>query len=174
MMKKIAFSLLLVFCASIAFAQNDNWAVGFKAGEPSGLNIRKYFNNIHAIDVTIGTYGGVMSKNRRYRGDDGEYRNTGLSIQAHYLWQTPFFNSEAVHIYYGLGGQVNSRRSYPKRLAGEYEKNISLGGSALGGVEYFIPNNRISVFLEGGTYLELLPRPFYLSPNISAGVRFNL
>lgn len=173
-MKKIVCSLLFVLGFTAAFAQNDNWAVGFKAGEPTGINIRKYFNNIHAIDVTIGTYGGVLSKNRKYRGDDGIYQNTGLSIQAHYLWNTPLFNSEAVHIYYGLGGQVNSRRSYPKRLNGEYEKNISLGGSALGGVEYFIPNNRISVFLEGGTYLELLPRPFYLSPNISAGIRFNL
>jgi len=82
--------------------------------------------------------------------------------------------SESVHVYYGLGGQVNSRRSYPKRLNGDYQKNISLGGSVLGGFEYFIPDNRISVFLEAGTYVELLPRPFYLSPNLSAGIRFNL
>lgn len=158
----------------MAHAQYDNWAVGFKLGEPTGVNIRKYFNNIHAIDVTIGTFGGVLGNDRKYRGSDGRYKNAGLSLQMHYLWHTPLFNSEAVHVYYGIGGQVNNRRSYPDRLAGQYEKTLTLGGSALGGFEYYIPDNRISVFLEGGTYVELLRRPFFLSPNISAGLRFNL
>lgn len=158
----------------MAHAQYDNWAVGFKLGEPTGVNIRKYFNNIQAIDVTIGTYGGVLGNDRKYRGSDGRYKNAGVSLQIHYLWHTPLFNSEAVHVYYGIGGQVNNRRSYPDRLAGQYEKTLTLGGSALGGFEYYIPDNRISVFLEGGTYVELLRRPFFLSPNISAGLRFNL
>ena len=173
-MKKLALTFAFILSFGFAQAQYDNWAVGFKLGEPTGVNIRKYFNNIHALDVTIGTYGGVLSNDRKYRGDEGIYKNAGLSVQVHYLWHTPLFNSEAVHVYYGLGGQVNSRRSYPKRLLGNYEKDISLGGSVLGGIEYYIPDNRISVFFEGGTYLELLPRPFYLSPNISAGIRFNL
>ena len=173
-MKKTALTIICALCFSLAQAQYDNWAVGFKLGEPTGVNIRKYFNNIHAIDVSIGTYGAILSNDRKYRGDEGIYKNAGLAVQVHYLWHTPVFNSESVHVYYGLGGQVNSRRSYPKRLNGDYQKNISLGGSVLGGFEYFIPDNRISVFLEGGTYLELLPRPFYLSPNLSAGIRFNL
>ena len=158
----------------MAQAQYDNWAVGFKLGEPTGVNIRKYFNNIHALDITVGTYGGILSNDRKYRGSDGRYKNAGVSLQIHYLWHTPLFNSEAVHVYYGIGGQVNNRRSYPDRLAGQYEKTLTLGGSALGGFEYYIPDNRISVFLEGGTYVELLRKPFYFSPNISAGLRFNL
>jgi hypothetical protein len=174
MKNKLLLILICTFFFGVAQAQDNNWAVGFKLGEPSGLNIRKYFNTIHAIDVTIGTYGGILSKERKYRGDEGIYKNAGLSVQAHYLWHTPLFNSEAVHVYYGLGGQVNSRRTYPKRLAPDFQKSISLGGSVLGGFEYFIPDNRISVFLEAGTYVELIPRPFYLSPNISAGIRFNL
>lgn len=176
-MKKLALILTFTLCFGLAQAQDDNWAVGFKLGEPTGVNIRKYFNNIHAIDVSIGTYGGVFSNDRDYRS--GRYKTTGLAVQVHYLWTTPLFNSEAVRVYYGLGGQVNSRRYYPdnKRnlpAPGDREKTISLGGSAIGGVEYFIPDNRISVFLEGGTYVELLPRPFYFSPNLSAGIRFNL
>lgn len=173
-MKKLALTFAFLLSFGFAQAQYDNWAVGFKLGEPTGINIRKYFNNIHALDVTVGTYGGILSNDRKYRGDEGIYKNAGLSLQVHYLWHTPLFNSEAVHVYYGLGGQINSRRSYPKRLNGNYEKDISLGGSVLGGLEYYIPDNRMSVFLEGGTFLELLPRPFYLSPNISGGIRFNL
>jgi hypothetical protein len=176
-MKKLALTVICSFCFSLVHAQYDNWAVGFKLGEPSGINIRKYFNNINAIDVTIGTYGGILSNDRDYRR--GVYKDAGVSVQVHYLWHTPLFNSEAVHVYYGLGGQANSRRYYPDNKSnlpspGDRERPISLGGSVIGGFEYFIPDNKISVFLEGGTYVELLPRPFYLSPNISAGIRFNL
>ena len=173
-MKKLIFTFLSILVFSAAQAQYDNWAVGFKLGEPTGINVRKYFNNIHAIDISVGTYGGIFGKDRDYRGSNGRYKNTGLAIQAHYLWHTPFFNSESVHVYYGLGGQLNSRRTYPDRLNGDYEKSISLGGSVLGGFEYYIPNNRISVFIEGGTYMELVPRPFFFSPNLSGGIRFNL
>ena len=174
-MRKV--SLFVICCmliAGLAQAQENNLAVGLKLGEPTGINIRKYFNGVNAFDITIGTYGGLLNNDRKYRGSDGRYKNAGMSIQAHYLWHNAFFFFVYVHIYYGLGAQVNSRRSYPDRLKGDFEKNISLGGSALGGVEYFIPNNRISVFLEAGTYVELLPRIFYVSPNISGGLRFNL
>ena len=101
------------------------------------------------------------------------------SAVARILGDVQYTGSETVHVYYGLGGQVNSRSYYPdnKRTLpspGDRERPISLGGSAIGGFEYFIPDNKISVFLEGGVYVELLPRPFYLSPNLSAGIRFNL
>lgn len=172
-MRKIIFVVLYILSAGLVYGQENNWAVGFKLGEPTGVNIRKYFNNIHAIDVTIGTYGGILSRERNYRGDNGIYKNTGLSIQAHYLWHTPLFNSEALQIYYGIGGQINSRRAYPRRLNGQYEKNLSIGGSVLGGVEYAVPDSRIAVFLETGTYVEVLRKPFYFSPNLSAGVRMN-
>jgi hypothetical protein len=176
-MKKLALTVICMLCFGFAQAQYDNWAVGFKLGEPTGINIRKYFNNINAFDITIGTYGGIIANDRDYRR--GKYKNTGLSVQAHYLWHTPLFNSEAVHVYYGLGAQFNSRNYYPDNKQnlpspGDRERPISIGASALGGFEYFIPDNRISVFLEGGLYSELLPRPLYLSPNISGGVRFNL
>jgi hypothetical protein len=176
-MKKILLLIFGLLSFQMAQAQYDNWAVGFKLGEPTGLNIRKYFNNINAIDISVGTYGGIIGNNREYR--QGEYRNVGLSVQGHYLWHTPFFGSDAVHVYYGLGGQVNSRNYYAdsrKNLPppGDREKQISLGGSLLAGFEYFLPDGRYSAFLEGGTYVEVIPRPLFLSPNISLGVRLNL
>ena len=175
MMKRIILTLLCIFTFTLAQAQYDNWAVGFKIGEPTGINIRKYFNNVNAIDISIGTYGGIMSNNRDYR--QGVYRSAGLSFQAHYLWHNALFNSEKAHIYYGFGPQVNSRRYYPDNQQNQkinYQKNISLGGSGLGGFEFFLPEGRLSVFLEGGLYIELLPGPFFTSPNVSGGIRLNL
>jgi hypothetical protein len=172
-MKKSVSIFILTLLCGIAQGQENNWAVGVKLGEPTGITIRKYFNNIQAVDVTVGTYGGILSGERAYRGDNGRYKNTGVSLQIHYLWHTPVFNSEVLRVYYGIGGQINNRRSYPKRLNGQYEKALTLGGSAIGGFEYFIPDNRISVFLEAGTYIEVLRKPFFLSPNLSAGIRFS-
>lgn len=173
-MKKLALTVICSLCFGLAHAQYDNWGVGFKLGEPTGINIRKYFNNINAIDVTIGTYGVFKEKYRNSKVRP----NVGLSIQAHYLWHNPLFNSENVRVYYGLGAQVNSR-GYNKlsgnnTVTDKVKGAVSLGGSALGGFEYFIPENRISVFIEGGTYVELIPAPFFFSPNISGGIRFNL
>ena len=113
-MKKITLIVLCTLCFSLAQAQSDNWAVGFKLGEPTGVNIRKYFNNIHAIDVSIGTYGAILSNDRKYRGDEGIYKNAGLAVQVHYLWHTPVFNSESVHVYYGLGGRSTAEDHIPK------------------------------------------------------------
>lgn len=171
-MKKVLFTLIGLLVMNLAHAQYDNWAVGFKLGEPTGFNVRKYFNNINAFDITIGTYGGIVGNNRDYR--QGHYRNAGLSVQAHYLWHYPLFNAELVHFYYGFGGQLNSRRYYPNRLSGGYENTISIGGSGIGGIEYYLPDGRLSVFLEGGAYAEVLPRPLFVSPNISGGIRLNL
>lgn len=176
-MRKTALILIGVLTVTLAQAQYDNFAVGFKLGEPTGINIRKYFNNINALDLTVGTYGGIIGNNRKYR--DGQYKNAGLSIQVHYLWHTPLFNSDNLHVYYGFGGQVNKRRYYADSRAhlpspGNYENTLSLGGSLLGGAEYFLQDGRLSIFLEGGGYLEVMQRPFFLSPNISGGVRLNL
>jgi len=174
-MKKIIFTLFCLFTMSIAQAQYDNWAVGFKLGEPTGIQIRKYFNNVNAIDVSFGTYGGILANVRDYR--QGKYRNVGLSFQAHYLWHNALFNSEKAQVYYGFGPQINSRRYYPDNQQNQpinYQGNISLGGSGLGGFEFFLPDGRMSVFMEGGLYIELLPGPFFTSPNVSGGIRLNL
>ncbi len=174
-MKKIALTLICFFSISLAQAQYDNWAVGFKAGEPTGVNVRKYFNNVNAIDVTIGSYGGIIKNFSDYR--QGKYKNVGLSFTAHYLWHNPIFNSDKIQVYYGFGPQVNSRRYYPDNLSGQrvnYTKNISLGGSGVAGGEFFLPDGRLSIFLETGVYIELLPGPFYISPNVAGGIRLNL
>ena len=170
-MRKGTLTLLGILFFTAAQAQYDNFAIGFKLGEPTGVNIRKYFNNINALDLTFGTYGGIIGNNRDYR--QGEYKNVGLAVQVHYLWHTPLFNSDAVHLYYGFGGQVNQRRYYHSGVT-PYEKALALGGSLLGGFEYFLPDGRMSIFLEGGTYMEVMPSPFFFSPNISGGLRLNL
>ncbi len=155
-------------------AQYNNWAVGFRLGEPAGVNVRKYFGDNHAFDLNIGTYGGLYGNNRAYRS--GNYKNVGFTLQGHYLWHTRLFNKDDVRGYYGFGGQINSRRYYPDRLAyvGEYESTVSIGGSGVGGIEYFVSSKPYSFFLELGLYAEVIPAPLYFNVQSGLGVRFNL
>ncbi|MEZ0486279.1 hypothetical protein [Fibrella aquatica] len=157
-----------------AVAQYNNWAFGFRLGEPSGVNVRKYFGDNHAFDLNVGTYGGLYGNNRAYRS--GNYKTVGLSIQGHYLWHDRLFGKDNFRGYYGFGGQINSRRYYPERLAAlnEYESAIALGGSAVAGLEYFVPNKQYSIFVETGLYVEVLPAPLFMNLSSGVGIRFNL
>lgn len=170
----IAFFFAFLFVSQTALGQYNNWAFGFRLGEPSGVNVRKYFGDNHAFDLNIGTYGGLYGTTRDYRS--GRYKSIGLSVQGHYLWHDRLFGGEALRGYYGFGGQINSRRYYPDRLSAinEYESTISLGGSAVAGLEYFVPNKQYSVFAELGLYAEVIPAPLFLNVSSGIGIRFNL
>ena len=154
-MKKqlIAFSFVIVLLgvSRPALAQYNNWAVGFRLGEPSGINVRKYFGDNRAFDLNVGTFGGLYGNRRAYR--QGAYKSVGLSIQGHYLWHTRLFGKESLRGYYGFGGQINRRKYYPDNISTQpvdFITETSLGGSAVGGIEYFPDGKPFSVFLEIG------------------------
>ncbi len=175
-MKKIFFALLFITISySEVSAQYNNWAVGFQLVDPSGVNLRKYFGDNKAIDISVGTYGLFYGRNRNYRS--GNYHNAGLMFRGTYLWHNTLFGSDNLHGYYGFGGQLNTRRYYfPSRLVAneeEFVNQISLGGVGIAGAEYFIPNNRLSIFFEAGVYAELIPAFLFLHPEGSVGVRMN-
>ncbi|GAB3274337.1 hypothetical protein GCM10027347_47160 [Larkinella harenae] len=177
-MKK-ALSLLLFLGISLAInhqthAQTNNWAIGFRIGEPSGVNIRKYFGDNHAFDLNVGSYGGIYGNRRSYR--KGVYKSVGLSVQGHYLWHGAIAKSQSLHYYYGFGGQVNSRRYYPDMFStvNAWDNTISVGGSGVAGLEYFPPNKSFSIFLETGAYVEVIPAPFFLGLQSGLGIRLNL
>ncbi|WP_345249957.1 hypothetical protein [Nibrella saemangeumensis] len=169
--------MVLLACMTLADkanAQYTNWAIGFRLGEPAGINVRKYFAENRAFDLNIGTFGGLYGNNRDYLR--GAYRSVGITLQGHYLFHNRLFGKDSFHGYYGIGGQVNSRRYYPDRLAyvNEYETRLSLGGSGVAGAEYFLPNRPLSVFLEVGLYAEALPSPLFFNIQSGIGLRLNL
>lgn len=177
-MKKhiIAFSFLIALLgvSQSALAQYNNWAVGFRLGEPSGINIRKYFRDNRAFDLNVGTFGGLYGGNRAYR--QGVYKSVGLSIQGHYLWHTRLFGKESLRGYYGFGGQINRRKYYPDNISTQpvdFITETSLGGSAIGGVEYFPDGKPYSVFLETGLYVEVIPAPLFMGLQSGLGLRYN-
>ena len=181
-MKKLLFAFTITLILSITtetFAQYDyNWAVGFRVGEPLGFNARKYFQNgDKAFDINIGTYGFLYNKDRKYNG--GQYRTAGLMIQGVYLWQHEIFRRDWAHVYYGGGAQINNRNHFvfstavnpPQEVK---TKKISLGPTGVAGFELKLPKQPMAIFVDAGLYVEALPAPFFINPQISAGLRLNV
>ncbi|WP_025761750.1 hypothetical protein [Dyadobacter tibetensis] len=171
MKKKSALLLLAIILTSLAAqAQTQKWAVGFEIGEPNAISLRKYGDQ-NALDVSLGTYTGLLKKGKDYR--KGEYASIGLMLNATYLWYVPMMN-QRMTAYGGVGAQLNSRRYYPEPSNKKiYEKTISTGPSGTVGVEFFFANQPTSFFIEGGGYLEILPKLTYFNPNLSVGLRHN-
>lgn len=171
-MQKIASISFLIFIISFtAFSQEKKWAVGAKVGEPAGLNIRKYSDE-RAFELNIGTYGGLWGQNRSYR--KGHYNSVGLTVNANYLWHGNLFKKEFSKYYYGFGAQFNNRKYFPKdQSQAQGVATLSIGGDALAGLEFFVPDSPLSIFLEAGTYVEVLPSPIFMHIQSGIGARFN-
>ncbi len=169
------FLFFLVIYTSHAQLTKDVY-LGFRVGEPLGLNLRKTFKDgERAFDVNVGTYGFLYNKNRSY--GNGAYKTAGLMIQGIYLYRKEIFNLDWAYLYYGFGGQINNRSNYLDKLKGQsvdHVKQLSIGGAGTAGVELKIPNQPMFVFFDSGLYVELMKQPFFINPQISAGLRLKL
>jgi len=161
---------------SSTFAQNDNnWAIGLKVGEPVGLNLRKYFDSgTKNVDVNFGTYGFLWGSTRQYNNKAYYKNQTGLMVQGIFHWNKQMGSAERFQVYYGFGGQVNSRKTVPPTSNNVAEAHISLGGVLNGGMEYSLPDNDLSIFADFGLYVQIAPKPLFMAIPAGVGVRLNL
>jgi hypothetical protein len=173
--------VVIIFFLGIGFtstqAQSQDWALGLRLGDPSGVNFRKYFGSSNALDINVGSSGYYYNRGRRYR--DRYYEYGGITLQVNYVWQRDIYSVDGLQWYYGLGGQLGSRRYYDyefynrNRYVGGYTRSIALGATGIIGAEYFIPGTPISVYADAALYMEVIPLPFWLSVPIGIGGRFN-
>ncbi|KQS31054.1 hypothetical protein [Dyadobacter sp. Leaf189] len=171
-MKKLLLLSTLFLFVTDAFSQSQDWALGFEVGEPIAVSVRKYGER-NALDISFGTYIGLFKSKDNYKVSNDDMGSVGVMFNVSYEWYVPLFN-ERISAYAGPGVQVNSRRYYPDRnVKSVYTTNISTGPSATVGLEFFFAQKPASFFVEGGGYLELIPKFFYFNPNLSIGLRHN-
>jgi hypothetical protein len=173
-MKKLVGAVLCVFIGWSATAQERNWAVGFRMGEPLGVNVRKYLGTERraAIDLNVGTFGGLWAIDRRHGAR--EYRNTGLSTTVQALWFRNVGKSDNLQAFYGFGAQLNNRREYRRDdLDVSFRRQLTIGGNGIVGLEYRIPERPISIFVDAGLYAEVFYVPLWLHVQGGAGARFH-
>jgi len=112
-------------------AYSQDWGIGVRLGDPSGITIKKYMSSGNALEFSVGRthllYGRDYFNNRfdddfddwyddnKYGYKDYEYRghkvSTPIGFQFHYLIQKGISQLEDEDIsgfewYYGFGGQV--------------------------------------------------------------------
>ncbi|WP_031526605.1 hypothetical protein [Dyadobacter crusticola] len=171
-MKKLLLLSSLFLFVTDAFSQSQDWAFGFEVGEPIAVSVRKYGDR-NALDISFGTYIGLFKSKDNYKVSNDDMGGVGVMFNVSYEWYVPLFN-ERISAYAGPGVQVNSRRYYPDRnVKSVYTTNISTGPSGTVGLEFFFAQRPASFFVEGGGYLELIPKFFYFNPNLSIGLRHN-
>mgnify|MGYP001028439121 CR=1 FL=1 len=144
-------NLLLIFILGItflatteAFSQRNNWAVGGRFGDPSGITVKKYMGR-NALDMGV-----------------GQLLDDGLMIYAHYLWQQQI-GQEPIDWYFGIGGQ-----------AGERADRGKLGADGVLGIEYTFKGAPISIFADGVLYMELIDDPLNeVDLDFGLGIRYN-
>lgn len=167
-MKKLFLLILLTVSYLSSKAQEKNWAIGAKIGDPAGLNIRHYLNNDkNAIEVNVGVYGALWGLRGNYK--DGSFDGAGLSFSGLYLWHNEM--SSRLKNYYGFGAQFTSRSYIDKNNT--QIPATGLGGLGQVGLEYYLPSSPVSIFLETGAYIELVPAILYFHPQGGIGARLN-
>jgi hypothetical protein len=167
-MKKLFLLLLLTISSLTSFSQEKNWAVGAKIGDPSGLNLRHYLSNDkNLVEINVGVYGAIWGLKSNYK--DGAFDGAGFSFSGLYLWHNEMTSN--LKNYYGFGVQFTSRSYIDKNSASI--PATGLGGLGQAGLEYFLPSSPISIFLEAGAYVELVPAVLYFHPQGGIGARLN-
>ena len=167
-MKKFFLLTFLITSYLSTKAQEKNWAIGAKIGDPSGINLRHYLNNDkNAIEVNVGVYGAIWGLRSNYK--DGAFDGAGFSFSGLYLWHNEMTSN--LKNYYGFGAQFTSR-SYKDKNNTQIPIT-GLGGLGQAGLEYFLQSSPISIFMEVGAYVELVPAVLYFHPQGGVGARLN-
>ena len=172
-MKKTLLFIVLIFSCLTSFSQEKNWAVGGKLGDPIGLNIRHYLpNDKNLVEINVGIYGAIWGLRGNYK--DGAFDGSGFSFSGLYMWHNEMTTN--LKNYYGFGLQYTTRSYYvPTGMNGGRNEipTTGLGGLGQVGIEYFLPSSPISIFLEAGAYVELVPSILYFHPQGGGGIRLN-
>lgn len=189
-MKTLAkFSLAIFTICLITFsASAQNWGVGIRAGDPTGLSIKKYDDD-NAWELNIGRanywtykydynyyfYHDSRLKNYKYLG---WYDHSGMDIQLRKLWSKPFPDVANLNWYYGAGAQLFTNSFYYRYVDGngfitnEKYTSMDIGIDGVLGLEYFFDDLPISASLDVNATMLLIDRPFYLFGQSGLGIRY--
>ncbi len=199
MKKTILFFLLGLALTGSAVAQKQTpWGIGIRAGDPSGLTLKRYQGstawefNLGRTHVFHGRgyYDRRFNRwyERQYDFHDYRYRGVrafspGVGVQVRYLVHKPLFGEPGLVWYYGAGAQLRFQRFIyryeARRRPGDpwrpYEEevvNFDIGVDGILGIEYTIPDLPLSVFADINLFVEIIDNPFYMHMQGGAGVRY--
>ncbi len=123
-MKRIFLALTILMTGSTVWAQQaGQFGAGVILGDPTGLTVKYWLDGTKAIDAGVG-----------FSGD--------ATLYTDFLWHSwdilPQPKQGKLGLYVGGGPQIDT------------EDSTEFGIRAIGGIDYWIANHPIELFLEGG------------------------
>ena len=180
-----------------AFAQQKQWGIGLRLGDPTGISVKKYLSRTRAFEFNLGrtgvwghNYANAFYRYNKFDKYDYEYRqyhmHSAISLQGHLLFQQPIKSSDLKGLdwYYGFGGQLRSFAvEYQYRYHTGPNKNdwntrwervndIDLGLDGILGLEYSWHEVPLSVFADVNLLIELADSPLHLFLQGGTGLRY--
>ena len=149
----ILFFLFAFLVTPELHAQDKEWGLGLRIGNPTGITAKKYLGASNALEVALGT----------------NYNNDGFELLAHYLFHFPITDAPGLDWYYGFGGQI---QSYDRRDR-DGDNDVEFGADGVIGLEYTFADAPVSIFLDAILFLEIVDDPFDLDLDAAIGVRYN-
>ncbi|MCG8320890.1 MAG: hypothetical protein MI921_15415 [Cytophagales bacterium] len=150
---------LAMLCVTFLFfttielcAQDKEWGLGLRIGNPTGITAKKYLGTGNALEVALGT----------------NFNNGGFELLAHYLFHFPVSGAPGLDWYYGFGGQLQSH----DRGDRDWDNDMELGADGVIGLEYIFADAPVAIFLDGMLFLEIIDDPFDFDLDASIGVRY--
>lgn len=193
-MRKVIILSLVLF-PLVSFAQERG--IGIRLGEPFSVTYKDFISDYISFEAMIGS-AGVNSSSyylRDFENNPPEANSfhqsnsasKGISLNARMAYHEDFTDAFGITQGYilgygGAGVQFRSNRvSYlytvqtvntgaiPKQ---EERTNVDFGPEVFAGLEYYFDDLPLSVFAEGGIFLELLDRVGHLKAQGGIGVRY--
>ena len=177
----------------------QNWALGFRLGDPSGLTVKKY-NSDRAWEVNIGRTH-LFDRNKyyydrydRWYADQhfnhqahelvGYSYSRALGLQVHRLFHREVKNATGLRWYFGFGGQLRLqqfRYTYRYKVENgpdwivvqdQRDTEVDLGADGVLGLEYTFRNAPLNLFMDGTLCMEIVDDPFWFRGQFGIGARY--
>lgn len=134
-MKKLIFSLVIMFACSAAYSQNYKSAIGLRLGYPASISLKTFLNEKAAVEAYVGY--------RRY----ASYVNF-LTVGALYEIHTPIADVDGLSWYYGFGASVYFWNYDDVFFANDNYNNLNVGIMGALGLDFKFPNAPLNLSVD--------------------------
>lgn len=151
---KIAIIVLLLASASVNARTTDDFGIGIIAGEPTGLSLKYWLDEVYAVDGAVAwSYS----------------ENDSLQFHGDYLIHDyDLLEDDAWPIYYGIGARLKLKDDDGR---GNNRKHAMFGIRVPLGITYLFEDAPMDLFFEVVPVLDLSP-DVELDINAAVGLRF--
>ena len=132
-MKKLFFTLAIMFTVSVAFSQNYKSAIGLRLGYPASISFKTFLSEKNAVEAYVGY--------RRWSYVN--YVNIGALYQVH----NPISSVDGLSWYYGGGAAVYFWNYDDVYFTDDYN-SLSVGISGCLGLDFKFPNAPVNLSVD--------------------------